>query len=101
MPSDPSSIAGLVGWWKADALTLADGDPVSSWTDSSGNGFDATQATPANQPVFNTGQLNGLPAVNFNGSSDSLAAAITSTAQPFTVFAVADADSPSTSAMIL
>jgi len=59
-------VAGLKLWLKADAITgLNAGDPVSTWPDSSGNGYAATQATPANQPQFHTNVLNGLPAVWF------------------------------------
>ena len=37
----PDSLPGLVGWWKADALTgLSNGQTVSSWADSSGTGND-------------------------------------------------------------
>ena len=32
---------------------------VSQWNDKSGNGHHATQSTPANQPTFDTDQING------------------------------------------
>jgi len=51
--SDPSSI------------TKDSNDLVSQWNDKSGNGHHATQSTPANQPTFDTDQING-------GSSDWL-----------------------------
>lgn len=58
--------AGLKLWLKADALSGLDGgDPVGTWPDSSGNGFDATQAVPDNQPLYATNILNGKPAVLF------------------------------------
>lgn len=61
-------------WLKANAGTGASGenDPVSVWTDQSGNGRDATQETAANQPSFQQQMVNGLPAVSFDGSSDYL-----------------------------
>lgn len=62
-------------WLKADAITgLVDGDPLGSWTDSSGNGNTATQATSGAKPTYKTGVQNGLPAVLFDGG-DSLASA--------------------------
>jgi hypothetical protein len=46
---------------------------VSTWYDQSGNGFDATQTTTANQPrVVDVGTLvtsNGEPAIDFDGSN--------------------------------
>lgn len=64
--SGPVLPVGLLQWFKADAITGAsDTDPLAAWTDQSGNGFDATQVTPAQQPVYRTGQINSLPAVQF------------------------------------
>ncbi len=69
----PSDIAGLAGWWKADAISgLADGDPVASWLDSSGNGRTFSQATAAKKPTFKTGIVNGMPVVRFDGVDDLL-----------------------------
>jgi len=46
---------------------------VETWKDQSGNGNDATQATPANQPTIYTGgaivKENGKPALYFNYTS--------------------------------
>ncbi len=57
-------IAGLRGWWKADAITgVADGAILYSWPDSSGNGF--TLPNALGQPVFHLNKINGLPAVGF------------------------------------
>jgi NAD(P)H-dependent FMN reductase len=81
--------ASLLAWWKADSLALANAAPVTSWTDSSGNARTLTQATGANQPVFSTTQVNGLPAVTFDGTNDYLAtAAFASPTSGASVFAV-------------
>jgi hypothetical protein len=65
---NPASVAGLLGWWKADSLfALADGDPVSVWPDSSANGRNATQSGGA-RPVFKTNILNGQPTVLFRNT---------------------------------
>lgn len=61
----------LVNWLKADALSLANNDPVSSWTDSSGNGYDLTNTSTA-RPTYLTNQINALPAVSFDGTNDFL-----------------------------
>jgi hypothetical protein len=72
-PIAPNAVAGLLVWYKADALGLADNDPVVTWTDSSSNVNDATQATADKQPLFKTNQINTtLPIVRFDGSNDTL-----------------------------
>jgi hypothetical protein len=63
-------------WLRADILTLENGDPVSLWSDDSGNGNNAEQLTPGIQPIFNTvGSMNGLPTVQFDGNNDEMAVA--------------------------
>src|SRR6185503_14515658 len=76
-------------WFKADVLSLNDGDAVTTWTDSSGNSRNATQSTGANKPLFKTGAANGHPALLFDGSNDYMqTASFGAASQPFTVFAV-------------
>lgn len=90
----PTDLSGLNAWYKADALALTNGAAVTSWTDSSTNARAATQATGANQPVFNTAQINSLPAVTFDGTNDYLAtAAFASPTAGGSVFAVVKANS--------
>jgi hypothetical protein len=62
-----SPAAGNVLWLKADALVLANNDPVTTWTDSSGSGNHFTQATAGAKPTFKTGVLNGLPVIRGDG----------------------------------
>ncbi len=57
-------------WLLADSLSLSDTDPVATWNDISGNTNDATQGTSAAQPLYRTGEVNGLPAVVFDGTDD-------------------------------
>lgn len=45
-------------------------DPISQWNDVSGSGNNATQTTPANQPLYKTNAINGLPVLSFNGTSN-------------------------------
>jgi prepilin-type N-terminal cleavage/methylation domain-containing protein len=69
--AQPNSVAGLIAWYKADALTLNNGDPVSSWTDSSSVLNHATQSG-SSRPTFVTNIANYLPVVRFDGSDDYL-----------------------------
>jgi PKD repeat protein len=72
-PFDPSDVADLLMWLKADAITgLNDGDPVSTWPDASGNGKDATQSKASKRPKYRTNEVNGLPALEFDASDDGL-----------------------------
>ncbi|MCA1590977.1 MAG: hypothetical protein LC734_11470, partial [Acidobacteria bacterium] len=88
----PASISGLQLWLKADALAgLADGTAVSSWTDSSGNGRAAAQASGTLQPLYKTAIVNSLPVVRFDGSNDFLRTGNFTVNQPITVFAVVKA----------
>jgi len=58
---------GIVAWFKADALNLSGGSPVATWTDSSGNGNDASETVVSEQPTLQAGVQNGLPVVRFDG----------------------------------
>lgn len=69
----PASIPGLRIWQDAAQITgLNDGDAVSSWADSSGNGLALTQATGTKQPLYKTGIFGSQPAVLFDGVDDEL-----------------------------
>lgn len=54
---------------------LSDGNAVSTWSDRSGNGKDATMASAGNQPTYETAEQGGQPVVKFDGSNDYLATA--------------------------
>lgn len=86
---DPASITSLALWLDASQLTgLADTDPVSSWTDLSGNGRHVTQADSGKRPVYRTSWQNGLPAVVFDGSDDFLRVTGLTLNQPNTILVV-------------
>jgi hypothetical protein len=65
----PADISGLTAWWKADSLALSNNDPVSTWTDSSGNGHDGT-ASLTTRPTYIASWNNSKPALYFDGSND-------------------------------
>lgn len=87
-PFDPMSLSPSL-WLKADALGLADGAAVASWTDSSGNARHATQATGTKQPTQQTNELNGLPSVLFDGVDDRLVSGALLADASRTIFLVA------------
>jgi len=51
---------------------LADGDPVSTWSDRSGNGYTIEQTTASSRPTLQVSGINGCAAVRFDGSDDFL-----------------------------
>ncbi len=73
----PASFSGLLAWWKADSLSLSNNDPVSSWTDSSGNGKTATGSS-ITRPLYKTSIFGSMPAVVFDGSDDEMSFSNTS-----------------------
>jgi hypothetical protein len=82
----PLQLTSLRGWWKSDVgITIATG--VSAWADQSTNGNTLLQATGGAQPTLTAGQINGLPAVVFDGVDDTISATFT-LAKPTTVFIV-------------
>lgn len=85
----PASLPNLWAWFDASKITgLVDNDPVSSWSDLSGNARHVT-GTTTTRPLYKTSVFGSLPAVLFDGADDFLAAA-SGTNTPFeqTVFSV-------------
>jgi hypothetical protein len=64
-----STSSSMVYWLKADALGLANGASVAAWNDQTSRGNNFTQATTANQPLYQAGGFGGnsMAAVRFNG----------------------------------
>lgn len=91
----PSSVSNLYAWFSSTDLVLAHGASVNLWLDKSPNGRNAAPyGTTA--PIFATGALNGLNAVNFR-TNDGLAFSgnpIPSQWTVFTVFNRTGLDSP-------
>ncbi len=62
----PLFLPGLVLWLAGDKITgVSDGANFSPWSDSSGQGNDAAEAS--NPPTYQEGIQNGLPIVRFDG----------------------------------
>lgn len=85
----PQDIPGLRVWLKSDtgcyqertgasATTpaTATNDPVGSWLDQSGGSRHYTAAADGNRPTIQTSQINGKPALRFDGTDDYLAASV-------------------------
>lgn len=72
---NPIALGNLKAWYKADAGVTLNGSTVSAWADQSGNGYNLSQATAANQPTFVSNSQNGLPAIQFDGTNDILSIA--------------------------
>ncbi len=65
----PKDVAGCVLWLYADTIGLSDNDPVSTWTDLSGNSNNATQSSTA-RPTYKKAVQNGRAVLRFDGSND-------------------------------
>lgn len=88
-PFDPATVSGLVGWWKADAITgKVDGDTISQWSDLSGVAHHLLQATGSLQPLYKTAIQNGKAVVRFDGVDDYLVSGPAVYSQPLTNFIV-------------
>ena len=66
---NPSMLSTALWLDAADASTITEsGGAVSQWDDKSGNGRNATQATLALRPTFNSTGINSKAAIDFTGS---------------------------------
>lgn len=63
----PTDIAGCKLWLDASLIAGNDGDAIGTWTDYSGNGFNATQATAGSKPTLKKPILSGKAIVRFDG----------------------------------
>ena len=72
----PTFVASSRLWLDANFLEgLSDTDPITTITDRSGQGNDATQATAAKKPTYETNEMKGRPVARYDGVDDYLAAA--------------------------
>lgn len=72
----PAQIPTALWLDAADSSTITlNGSTVSQWSDKSGNGNNAVQATSASQPSYSTSALsNNRPAIVFDGINDWMTA---------------------------
>jgi hypothetical protein len=84
-----SQAATPIAWFKADAITgINNGATVSTWADSSGNGFSATQTTLGQQPTYVTNAMNGQPVVRFNSANSTMLSFVRPVQDDFTIVCV-------------
>lgn len=69
--TDPTDIANLLVWLNADDIALADNSAIDTWSDGSGNGWNAT-ASGGLRPTVQTAELNGHKIVRFDGADDRM-----------------------------
>jgi hypothetical protein len=75
-PAGVGTTSSNIVWLKADAgtSTTSNLSPLSQWNDQSGNLNHVSQSTANLQPLFRSGvagQLNGMPAVEFDNNATS------------------------------
>lgn len=87
---NPSNAATPVALWlKADAITgKSDGDGVTTWSDSSGSGANASSGGYT-APLYKTGQINGLPVVRVSGTLGAAMRSYPAAAANYELFAFA------------
>lgn len=70
MTSLPQQTSNLKLWLRGDLGITSSAGAISTWTDQSGNGHNATQSTAGLKPSLVTGVLNSgvQPAVSFSGA---------------------------------
>jgi hypothetical protein len=66
----PSDVASIWAWYETGRVTgYSNGDPITPWTDQSGNGRHFTQATSGSRPKYDTSNaLNGHAVADFSTS---------------------------------
>ena len=67
----PNQLTGLTvaAWYKSDTGTTATTTLLSAWADQSVNSNNMAQSASANQPTVALTQVNGYPAIQFDGTT--------------------------------
>lgn len=85
----PDDVTGLTLWLKSESLTnYAQGDYITTWSDSSGNNYHLTNS--AHYPTMQTNVPTGLQSATFINTGDSLSNLAITVAQPLTVIVLAN-----------
>jgi hypothetical protein len=63
-PFDPSSLTGLIGWWRADQGVTLNSGYVSEWAPIAGTASPLSQPNAGKQPNYDAvGAINGQPTI--------------------------------------
>lgn len=65
----PLALASILRWFRADNIVGADGDPIGTWPDESGQGHDAT-ASGGDRGVLKTNIQNGLSILRWTAGTN-------------------------------
>jgi hypothetical protein len=86
-------------WVRSDTGVTLSGSNVTDWADFSGKGQNASQSNSSKQPTLVSNAISGLPAVNFNGTSQllSMPSGFVNMGNGSSIFVVAKPVSPVTS----
>jgi len=95
-PGGVGSASNVVIWLDASSISSTNGASISSWSDISGNNNHLNQASSTFQPTWQTNELNGLPAIRFDGIDDRLDFTSNVTANAITSFMVYSSTSVAT-----
>jgi hypothetical protein len=73
----PGGVPGESLWLRADSGTssIVNATAISAWNDQSGNGNHVSQATGANQPIYDNNSIDNTnfnPVIKFNGTTNNL-----------------------------
>jgi len=91
---DPLTLSPRLWYKPAGLSSLSNNDPIGTWTDASGNGSDATQATGTAKPTYkSSGGPGGSAYADFDGG-DFLASPSIAWALPITVGIVCKLPTP-------
>ena len=63
----PNLLSELFAWYKADSLSLSNGDPISTLSDSDSGTYSLTASGGA-RPTYTANALNSLPVMTFSGA---------------------------------
>lgn len=86
-PSGPPDIANLARRFASDVgVTKDGGNLVSAWVDQQASGNDLANPTGSTQPLWQTNQTGGLPAILFDGVDNFLSVGTGSISKPTTIY---------------
>lgn len=78
--------AGAAAAYDSRYISFGNGDAVNTWTSRTGSN-NATQANSLSRPTYRAAEINGQPAVEFDGSNDQLAtSSVVTSSTEYTIY---------------